>query len=171
MTERAERREEMKLVIEYFRLAASFALLISVLFAGLQWSNANDAARRANQVATLALYERMTNEWRDHLKTFVERPHLRPYFEEKREFETDDKYRQSVLALADVRLDVMDAVLTYAALSGQSNEITGWKNAFASAFRKSTILCARLNETESSYPNAEILSVAASCAGGAGTPK
>ena len=67
-----------------------------------------------------------------------------------KEFEADDKYRQSVFALADVRLDVIDAVLTYAALSGQSNQITGWKNAFASAFRKSTILCARLNETDSS---------------------
>ena len=111
------------------------------------------------------------NEWRDHLKTFVERPHLRPYFEEKKEFETDDRYRQSVLALADVRLDVMDAVLTYAVMSGQSDAITGWKNAFASAFRKSPILCARLNETESSYPNAEILSVAAGCAGGAGASK
>ena len=171
MTERAERREEIKLVVEYFRLAASFVVVFLVLFAGLQWSNANEAAKRANQVATLALYERMTNEWRDHLKTFVERPHLRPYFEEMKEFETDDKYRQSVLALADVRLDVIDAVLTYAALSGRSHEITGWKNAFASAFRKSTILCARLNETESSYPNAEILLVAASCAGRAGASK
>jgi len=166
-----EHREEMKLVIEYFRLAASFALLISVLFAGLQWSNANAAARRANQVATLALYERMTNEWRDHLKTFVERPHLRPYFEEMKEFETDDKYRQSVLALADIRLDVMDAVLTYAAMSGRGNAITGWKNAFANAFRKSSILCARLKQTESSYANAEILSVAASCAGKASVAK
>jgi hypothetical protein len=168
MTERAERREEMKLVIEYFRLAATFALLSSVLFAGLQWSNANEAAKRANLVANLALYQRMTNEWRDHLKTFVERPHLRPYFEEMKAFETDDKYRQSVLALADVRLDVMDSVLTYAAMSGQSNAIMGWKNAFASAFRKSTILCARLKDTESSYPNAEILLVAASCAAKAG---
>jgi hypothetical protein len=171
MTERAERREELKLIIEYFRLAASFALLLSVLFAGLQWSNANEAAKRANQVANLALYQRMTNEWRDHLKTFVERPYLRPYFEEMKEFEADDKYRQSVLALADVRLDVMDAVLTYAAMSGQSHAITGWKNAFANAFRHSTILCTRLNETESNYPNAEILVIAASCAGTAGAPK
>jgi hypothetical protein len=171
MTERAERREELKLIIEYIKLGASFAVVLTVFFAGLQWSNANEAAKRANLVANLALYQRMTNEWRDHLKTFVEHPHLRPYFEEMKEFETDDKHRQSVLALADVRLDVMDAVLTYAAMSGQSNAITGWKNAFASAFRNSTILCARLNETKSSYPNSEMLLIAAGCAGKAGASK
>jgi hypothetical protein len=78
---------------------------------------------------------------------------------------------KAVLALADVRLDVMDAVLTYSALSGRSHEIAGWKNAFASAFRKSPVLCARLNETGSSYPNAEILSIAASCADKAAAPR
>ena len=95
----------------------------------------------------------MTNEGRDHLKTFVERPYLRPYF---------------------LRLPMfgwMDSVLTYAAMSGQSNAIAGWKNAFASAFRNSTILCGRLRETESSYPNAGLLLVAASCAPTAGAPK
>jgi hypothetical protein len=170
MTQRAERREEIKLIIEYIKLVASFAVGFSVLFAGLQWSNANEASQRANLVANLALYQRMTNEWRDHLKTFVDRPNLRPYFEERKEFEADDQYRQSVLALADVRLDVMDAVLTYAAMSGHSNGIAGWKNAFANAFRNSTVLCARLRETESSYPNAEILRVAASCAAKASQP-
>lgn len=106
-----------------------------------------------------------------HLKTFVQHPQLRPYFEEIKEFETDDKHRQLVLALADVRLDVMDAVLTYAAMSGQGNAITGWKNAFANAFRNSTILCARLKETESSYANAEILLISASCAANGGASR
>lgn len=163
MMDRAERREEMKLVIEYLKLGASFAVLLSVLFAGLQWLNANEAARKANLVANLALYQRMTTEWQDHLKTFVQYPQLRPYFEDKKAFEADDKQRQQVLALADVRLDVMDAVLTYAAMSGQGDAIVGWKNAFSSAFRNSTILCARLKEAEASYANAEILRIAASC--------
>lgn len=171
MTERAERREEMKLVMEYIKLGISFAVVLSVVFAGLQWSSANEAAKRANLVANLALNQRMTNEWRDHLKTFVQHPQLRPYFEEMKEFETDDKHRQVVLALADVRLDVMDAVMTYAAMSGQGNAITGWKNAFANAFRNSPILCARLKETESSYANAEILQISASCAANGGASR
>lgn len=160
----------MKLIVEYIKLAISFAVVLSVVFAGLQWASAIEASNRANLLANLALYQRMTNEWRDHLKTFVERPDLRPYFEEMKELETDDKQRQAVLALADVRLDVMDAVLTYAAMSGQGNAITGWKNAFARAFRKSTVLCARLKETEASYPKAEILLLAASCGARATAP-
>lgn len=82
MTERAERREEMKLVMEYIKLGISFAVVLSVVFAGLQWSSANEAAKRANLLAGLAFNQRMTNEWRDHLKTFVQHPQLRPYFEE-----------------------------------------------------------------------------------------
>ena len=171
MTERAERREELKLLLEYFKLTASIAVAFSVLFAGLQWASANEAARNANLAANLALYQRMTNEWRDHLKTFVEHPHLRPYFEEMKELKTDDENRQRVLALADVRLDVMDAVLTYAAMSGLSDAIAGWKSAFSRAFRTSIVLCARLKETEASYPNAEILLVAASCPAKADAPK
>jgi hypothetical protein len=55
----------------------------------------------------------MTTEWRDHLKTFVEKPDLRPYFEHRVELTTDDPKREAVLALADVRLDTIDAILTY----------------------------------------------------------
>ena len=171
MTERAERREELKLLVEYIKLAASVAVAFSVLFAGLQWASANEAAQRANLAATLALYQRMTDEWRTHLKTFVEQPQLRPYFEERKELKADDENRQRVLALADVRLDVMDAVLSYAAMSGVSNAIAGWKNAFSRAFRTSTVLCARLKETESNYPNAPILLLAANCAAKADGPQ
>jgi hypothetical protein len=171
MMDRAERREELKLIIEYVKLAASVALAFSVLFAGLQWLSANEAAQKANLAANLALYQRMTNEWRDHLKTFVDHPHLRPYFEEMKELKADDEHRQRVLALADVRLDVIDAVLSYAAMSGRGNAIAGWKNAFSNAFRTSTVLCDRLKETESSYPNAQILQVAASCTVRADEPR
>ena len=81
MTDRTERREEIKLVLEYIKLAMSLATVFVVLLAGLQWRLANEAANSANQVATLTLFQRMTNEWRDHLKVFVEKPYLRPYFE------------------------------------------------------------------------------------------
>ena len=94
MTERAERREEIKLVLEYIKLATSFAVFFVVVFAGLQWRVTNQAAASANLVASLTLYQRMTNEWRDHLKAFVEKPYLRPYFEEKKEFTPDDEHKQ-----------------------------------------------------------------------------
>lgn len=46
----------------------------------------------------------------------------------------------------------MDAVLTYPALLGYSQEaIQGWRNTFTNAFRTSPVLCERLRETESNY--------------------
>lgn len=164
MTERAERREEIKLVLEYVKVATSFAVFFIVVFAGLQWRVTNQAAASANLVASLTLYQRMTNEWRDHLKVFVEKPYLRPYFEEAKEFTAGDEHRQEVLAIADVRLDVMDAVLTYASISGHGDAVTGWRNAFVRAFRTSPILCARLEEVRGSYAGGHILPLAtASC--------
>jgi hypothetical protein len=52
-----------------------------------------------------------------------------------------------VLAMADVRLDVMDAVLTYAAIQGVEQPIDGWRHAFADAFRGSPVLCDRFKQT------------------------
>jgi hypothetical protein len=93
----------------------------------------------------------MTTEWRDHLKTFVEKPDLRPYFEHRVELTTDDPKREAVLALADVRLDTIDAILTYAVPTWSDDEIFGWRSTFENAFRSSPVLCARLNETPANY--------------------
>jgi hypothetical protein len=144
MTDRSERREEIKLKLEYLKIALSLAGIASILFAGLQWMS-------ANHVATEAVYQRMTNEWRDHLKTLVEKPTLRPYFANGKELTADDPNTQTVLALADVRLDVMDAILTYATLRGYGDEIGGWRRTFADAFRASPVLCQRLTDTYSNY--------------------
>jgi hypothetical protein len=139
---RAERREEIKLRLEYLKVAISLAVIGTLLFAGLQW-------RTANQVALQTNYQRIASEWRTHLGTFVEKPLLRPYFEDRKEIGGDDK--EAILAVADVRLDVMDGILTYASLAGASDEIGGWKNTFSAAFRNSPVLCARLQETRGNY--------------------
>jgi uncharacterized protein HemX len=145
MSDRAQRREEIKLALEYAKLALSLVGLSAIVFAGLQW-------RVANQVADNAIYQRMAGEWRDHLKTFVDKPDLRPYFESKRPVAPSDEIEQAVLAVADVRLDVADAILTYAALRGyRERDITGWRTTFANAFRTSPVLCTRIAETRANY--------------------
>jgi hypothetical protein len=151
MTNRAERREEIKLILEYFKVVASLGVVGTIVFAALQWQQGNKAADRANETAIQAVYQRMTNEWRDHLQTFIKSPELRPYFEGGKELGADDKNREIVLAVADVRLDVMDAILTYAALHGYEKEIGGWRKTFASAFSASPVLCSRIRETEANY--------------------
>ncbi len=145
MTDRNERREEIKLRLEYVKLAISLAGMATLIFAGLQWIG-------SNRIATQAVYQQMATEWREHLRTFVDRPDIRPYFENSAEITQEDPKYQVVLAVADVRLDVMDAVLTYPGLLGhQQNSIQGWRNTFANAFRTSQVLCTRLREAEDNY--------------------
>ena len=141
---RAERREEIKLRLEYLKVAISLGVIGTLLFAGLQWRMANQAALQTN-------YQRIVFEWRNHLATFVEKPLLRPYFEGRKKLTDDDPNREAVLALVDVRLDVIDGILTYAALRGESDVVGGWKNTFTAAFRTGPALCARLQETRGNY--------------------
>src|SRR6266702_523683 len=106
LTTKAERREEIKLKLEYAKLAISVVGVGALFFAALQWF-------AANQVAQETVYQRMASTWTDHLRILVEKPELRPYFQENKELVADDHERQEVLAYADLRLDVMDAILSY----------------------------------------------------------
>jgi hypothetical protein len=71
--------------------------------------SANQAAEQANRIATRAMYEKISNEWREHTQTFIKQPDLWPYFESSKELHEDDPNRSLVLALANIRLDVMDS--------------------------------------------------------------
>jgi hypothetical protein len=97
MTDRAERREEIKLLLEYVKLGLSLAGVAAVIVAIVQW-------RLANQVAGETVYQRMTTEWRDHLKSFVDKPVLRPYFEEGKQFASDDSNKQGVFSTSGCAL-------------------------------------------------------------------
>jgi hypothetical protein len=82
---------------------------------------------------------------------FVEKPDLRPYFEHRKGLTDDDPKGEAVLALADVRLDAIDAILTYAIPTWRDDEILGWRSTFENAFRNSPVLCTRLNQNPQNY--------------------
>ena len=84
---RAERREEIKLRLEYLKVAISLGVIGTLLFAGLQWRMANQAALQTN-------CQRIVSDWRNHLATFVEKPLLRPYFEGRKKLTDDDPNRE-----------------------------------------------------------------------------
>ena len=148
---RSERREEIRLMLEYLKVLFSLGVIATVIFAGLQWRVANETAAFANQIAKENTYQRIATEWRDHIRTLVDKPHLRPYFEEKKPLNADDPNRDTVLAYADVRLSVMDDLLTYAEMREKNAQIDGWKNLFAATFKTSPLMCTRLMETSSSF--------------------
>jgi len=142
--DRSERREEIKLQLEYVKLGLSAIGLVLIVLAVLQW-------KAANINATQAVYQQMTQQWSDHLKMFVEKPTLRPYFEDAVPLPPAGDIRQQVLAMASVRLDKMDAILTFAEIQGKSKEIEGWRNTFRAAFRHSIVLCDLIRATKPEY--------------------
>ena len=144
MVNRAERREEIKLILEYVKVAISLGVLGTILFAVLEWQLANRASRQIN-------FQQVSSAWRNHLTTFLERPLLRPYFEAGKQLNDDDPNRESVLAIADVRLEVMDDIMDAASLAGETPQLGDWKRTFAAAFRSSPVLCQRLAETRTNY--------------------
>jgi hypothetical protein len=139
------------MLLEYARLLISFFGLGVLVFGGLQWRESIRATEVANEATKLAAYQRITGEWREHLRIFIEKPLLRPYFESKLALPPDEDKKEAILAIADVRLDTMDAILTYAALRRASRDIGGWRNTFRDAFSNSPVLCARLKETWNNY--------------------
>jgi hypothetical protein len=144
MSDRSERREEIRLFLEYVKMAFSILGIVTIVFAALQWRASNKTADESN-------YQQIASAWRDHLKIFLDKSDARPYFEAGQPLAPDDKNSQLVLAIADLRLDVADAILTYAYIHGAANQIEGWRKTFESAFKTSPVLCARFLETQTNY--------------------
>ena len=154
MSDRAERREEIKLRLEYAKLGISVIGILALVFGIFQWMGEWYYQYYVD-------YERMATEWRNHTRTLVDNPGWRPYFEGNMELTVDDPNREAVLAVADIRLDVMEAMLMRLEILRGSLGTRGkpirdwpmrdWKNTFASAFRTSPALCARLHDTAANY--------------------
>lgn len=158
--------ESVKLKLEHWKFAQSLAGALMVLlglgFTGLQWRN-------ANQIADQSVYQRMVADWSDHLKIFVDKPHLWPYFEEGRPLGPDD--RSLILAVAEIRLQAMDAVLTNVRLRWSKESYAQWKKTFERAFRRSPALCFRFAETPSEWEDQLVAIALPSCLTGSSAPK
>jgi hypothetical protein len=134
---RREYGARQKLALEYLKLFVSLGLVGTVIFAGLQW-------RDANKVADQAVYQRVASEWKEHLTLFLEKPHLRPYFVEKKALIEDDPLRNAVLAAADLRLHVLDTIQTYYGTHWNDSEpFPQWVATVRESFRKAPVLCAK----------------------------
>jgi hypothetical protein len=142
--DRNEQREEIKLKLAYANFLVSLGIIASLIFAGLQW-------REGSNSATEASYQRIVDQWHDHIKIFIEKPKLRPYFEEGMPMRENDPDAQAILAIADIRLDTMDAVLTFGDFWFGQAVIKGWRITFQNAFRTSPVLCQRFEKTKDNY--------------------
>jgi hypothetical protein len=139
------RRDEIRLILEAARLVLLLLGIVAVIFTAFQWRTSNDLTKESMHITTESL-------WRKQSEFFIERPYLRTYFYESSRVEAENENSSEILATADARLDVMNAILTYADRQGAQDETGEWENTFADAFRSSPILCTRLGETTTKYP-------------------
>jgi hypothetical protein len=81
---------------------------------------------------------------------------LRPYFFDDVARPETGVQRATVEAVADLRLDAMDRVLTAADLNGWADkDLTCWRQVFTRAFEKAPVLCFTYLEVPVDYPSLE----------------
>jgi hypothetical protein len=97
-----DQREDLKLKLAFANFIVSLGIIASVIFAGLQWRENSKVAQENSKVANEASYQRIVDLWHDHIKVFIEKPKLRPYFEEGIKMAENDPDAQTILAIADV---------------------------------------------------------------------
>ncbi len=140
-----EKREDAKFWIEVAKLGLQIISLVAIAIAFFTYK---EALNKSDQDT----YRFIAVNWNDHLATFIDKPQLRPYFFEGKELPDNLDERMQIEAVADVRLDKMDAILTYFQQRGGSSEdIKGWTSTFEEAFRRGPVLCSEIADVEDNY--------------------
>ncbi|BAQ44106.1 MULTISPECIES: hypothetical protein [Methylobacterium] len=135
--------EKQKLGIEYFKAAISIVSVATLALGVYQLSSANKSARDA-------LDDKLATEWRDHLFNIYESSELRPFFYEVLKIDKSDINYNKAMALADVRLEIIDNIVnTYD--EWPEHEIKTWKNTVSKAFSQSPLLCERYFKTKDNF--------------------
>ena len=130
--------------IELLTLIVSLMGLISI------WVAISEL--RTNQQSTsIGAYQAVEGLSLEFDRLLVEYPALFQYFKLGKQIETSASEYNQVIALADARIGIMDAALTYASLAHIENSIEDWKRKFAHDFKISRIMCERLASTKDEY--------------------
>ena len=140
-----EKRENIKLYIEVSKLIVQILGSIAIVIAFMVY---RDSINKGDQDT----YRFISTDLNDHLKIFVDHPELRPYFFDGEVLPKVGPVRLLVESVADVRLDKMDAILTYFKRRGASDkDIEGWTTTFQNAFKQSPALCDAIRGVEANY--------------------
>jgi hypothetical protein len=81
----------------------------------------------------------------------VEHPSIAAYFTSDKTIDKSSPDYNQVAALADARIGMMDAALTYPSIAGVESSIGGWKRTFTQNFKTTPIMCERLALSRDEY--------------------
>ena|SRR5271165_353348 len=130
--------------IELLTLVVSLIGLVSI------WIAISEL-RKNQQTTSIGAYQAIEGLSLESDKLLVEYPALFQYFKLGKQIETTAPEYNQVVALADARIGIIDAALTYAAVGHIENSIEDWNRKFAHDFKSSRVMCERLASTREEY--------------------
>ena len=125
-------------------------LVVSLLSLTSIWIAIHEM-RVNEETAWIAAYQQIESLSIELDKIMVEHPDLLPYFLNGKENDPKGANYNRIIAVADARIDAIDAMLTYAAVKHAEDSIVGWKKTFIHYFQRSPAMCERLTANEQDY--------------------
>jgi hypothetical protein len=141
----AYRIEKRRLWLQIVQTSAALISMVAIVIAYYQFE---EGQRREEQ----SVYRTISTDWNEHLRLFVDKPQFRPYFFEAKPVAPGDPNIETIYAIAEVRLDLMDSMLANMdARNWSEDETAGWRSTFRDAFAMSPVLCDLLSKTSAHF--------------------
>jgi hypothetical protein len=137
---------------DWFAKAIALASLF-VSIVGLGSVVVSIRALRQSEDAVLAgLSQQVISDSMDVDKIFIQHPEMRPFFRDKRPIRPGDDGYNRAAAIAELRVNALDAVLTFPGVFKEDS----WRNVARSAFRDSPIMCEFVSKYKDNYSAATV---------------
>ena len=156
-------RERLKNPTQFISmLIAGLSLILTstaLFFVYLQVTNVksqidavHEQVKRLEASLDLQSYGAVNNQISELDKIFVDRPELRPFFYENRDWPTKKLLRDRLTSVAERKLDFIDFWFTSALhMNLKRYDMQSWKNYFQRSFMKSRVLCDVLTDEKDDY--------------------
>jgi hypothetical protein len=136
------------------RITSFVTLLVSIVGLGAIVISYR-TLKQADTSARVSAYQQMVSQSAGVEKLLVEHSAMRPYFRDSKPPTRGDKDYDLAAAIAEMRIDAFDALLTFPALMGFGS-IGGWRNTVRDAFRDSPVMCDLVASYKDNYGTATV---------------
>ena len=144
---------------DWFAKAIALASLF-VSIVGLGSVVVSIRALRQSEDAVLAgLSQQVISDSMDVDKIFIQHPEMRPFFRDKKPIRPGDEGYDRAAAIAELRVNALDAVLTFPGVFKEDS----WRNVARSAFRDSPIMCEFVSKYKDNYSAATVKIAGEAC--------
>ena len=136
------------------RITSFVTLLVSIVGLGAIVISYR-TLKQADTSARVSAYQQMVSQSAGVEKLLVEHSAMRPYFRDRKPLTRGDKDYDLAAAIAEMRIDAFDGLLTFPALMGFGS-IGGWRNTVRDAFRDSPVMCDLVASYKDNYGTATV---------------